>query len=658
VSSIHGCALHSPLASDRSDHHGAVAIGIDVGGTFTDLVFVEGARVTVGKVATTPDQSVGVIEGAIAIGATGQSMLVHGTTVATNALLEHKGAKVVMITDGGFRDLIEIGRSDRPALYDTTVQRPVALVDREDRLESTDPDLVEQVLARHPDVVVVALKDAYRDGTAESALKALIRRRADVDVILSHEIANEFREFERASTAVTAGFLRPVVDAYLRRLATAATPGIASEVLIMRSNGGVAPIDTAAANPTTILLSGPAGGVAAAAELATRLAIERVISFDMGGTSTDVCRIEDGTPVIAQSTEVGGYPCLMPTVSIHTVGAGGGSIAWVDPGGALRVGPQSAGAVPGPAGYGRGGVEPTVTDANIVLGRIDPSAVFGDGVAIDREAAERAVSDLGSRLGMSTIDTAIGIIEVVESHMERAIGQVSVSEGYDARSASLVAFGGAGGLHAAALSTRLGMASVIIPNHAGVFSAVGLLLSPTRVDVTVPSLDLEPAAVDLLAVEATRAVSERFAAAVGFGPESVELVAMARYAGQSHEVAVPIDRTGGGNRLIESFGFVHEQRNGFQRQGDPVELVAVRATATAGSGLEVPPPDNRRGAPTSRLVHTGAGVDEVAVHQRATVAPAAAIPGPAVVEDGGSTIWIPAGYEATVLIGGELELRR
>ncbi len=635
-----------------------MAIAIDVGGTFTDLVLVDGDHVTVGKVATTPDQSVGVIEGAISIGATGQRMLVHGTTAATNALLEHKGARVVMITDGGFRDLIEIGRSDRPALYDTTVQRPRALVAREDRFEVTDPELLQQVFARDPDVVVVALKDAYRDGTAESELATRLRAHADIDVVLSHEIANEFREFERASTAVTAGFLRPSVDSYLRRLESAATPDIASELLIMRSNGGVAPVATAAANPTTILLSGPAGGVAAAADLAERLAIQRVISFDMGGTSTDVCRIEDGTPVIAQGTEVGGYPCLVPAVSIHTVGAGGGSIAWVDAGGALRVGPQSAGAVPGPAGYGRGGVEPTVTDANIVLGRIDPAAVFGDGVEIDRGAAERSVAALGDRLGLSMIATAIGIIEVVESHMERAISQVSVSEGYDARAASLVAFGGAGGLHAAALATRLGMASVIIPNHAGVFSAVGLLLSPIRVDVTVPSLDLDPGGVDRLAAEATEAASERFNAAVGSGPESVDLVAMARYAGQSHELAVPVDRSSGSSRLVESFGLVHEQRNGFQRQGDPVELVAVRATATAGSGLAVPPPDIRPGAATQRRVHTGGGVSEVSVYRRATLEPGSVLHGPALVEDGGSTIWVPVGHRGIVLIGGELELRQ
>ncbi len=635
-----------------------MAIGIDVGGTFTDIVFVDGSRVTVGKVATTPDQSAGVIAGARSAGAVGQALLVHGTTAATNALLEHKGANVVMITDGGFRDLVEIGRSDRPSLYDVSVRRPPQLVAREDRFEVTDTDVIESVVERSPDVVVIALKDAYRDGSAESRIRDRIRAMSDLDVIVSHEIANEFREFERASTAVTAAYLRPIVDRYLNRLSTAATPEIASEVLIMRSNGGVAPVTTAAANPATILLSGPAGGVAAAAELATRLGARRAVSFDMGGTSTDVCRIEDGEPVIAQHTEVGGYPCLVPTVSIHTVGAGGGSIAWVDPGGSLRVGPQSAGAVPGPAGYGRGGEKPTVTDANIVLGRIAPDAVFGDGVAIDFEKAEQAVAQLADRLGISVIEAAAGIAEVVESHMERAIGAVSVSEGYDARAASLIAFGGAGALHAAALSTRLGMKSVIVPNHAGVFSAVGLLLSPIRIDVTIPSLDLDPEQVDSLARHAADQASSDFIRALGSVPRSIELVALARYAGQSHELTVAIDVAGGVDRLLGEFGAEHRLRNGFAREGDPVELVAVRATATAPSGIDVPPPPTEPHSKRHRQVHTGERFEEVVVQARSGLGVDSVIEGPTVIEDGGSTIWVPPGYRAAVLGGGELELRR
>lgn len=635
-----------------------MAIGIDVGGTFTDVVFVEGPRVTVGKVATTPDQSDGVISGARAAGAVNQALLVHGTTAATNALLELKGARVAMITDHGFRDLIEIGRSDRPSLYDISVQRPRPLVARVDRFEATDPDVIARVIGGSPDVVVVALKDAYRDGSAEVEIRDRIRATSDLDVVLSHEIADEFREFERASTAVTAAYLRPVVDRYLERLSSAATPDIAADVLIMRSNGGVAPVASAAENPATILLSGPAGGVAAAAELATRLGISRAISFDMGGTSTDVCRIEDGEPVIAQHTEVGGYPCLVPAVSIHTVGAGGGSIAWVDPGGSLRVGPHSAGAIPGPAGYGRGGTAPTVTDANIVLGRIDPEAVFGDGVAIDRGKAERAIGELADRLSLSTVEAALGIAEVVESHMERAIGTVSVSEGYDARAAILVAFGGAGALHAAPLSTRLDMASVVVPNHAGVFSAVGLLLSPIRIDVTVPSLDLDPTEVDVLAHLAFARAETAFVEAIGTPPRTVELAALVRYAGQSHELAVVIEAGGGHDRLVRAFGAEHSRRNGFAREDDPVELVGVRATAMAPSGIEVPAPRPEPPIKRRREVHTGERFESVDVHLRAGLGPGAVIEGPTVIEDGGSTIWVPPGYGVTVLAGGELELRR
>jgi N-methylhydantoinase A len=299
-----------------------------------------------------------------------------------------------------------------------------------------------------------------------------------------------------------------------------------------------------------------------------------------------------------------------------------------------------------------------VTDANIVLGRIDPGAVFGDGVAIDRDRAERAIAGLAEQLSMSAIETALGVVEVVESHMERAIGTVSVSEGYDARAAALVAFGGAGALHAAALSTRLDMASVIVPNHAGVFSAVGLLLSPIRIDVTVPSLDLDPAHIDALAHDAVAEVESAFAEAVGTLPETVELWALARYAGQSHELAVAIEPGGGTDRLIASFGAEHRQRNGFAREGDPVELVGVRATATSPSGIDVPTPVPSTPSERRRAVHTGQSFEQVDVLGRGGLAAGSVVSGPAVVEDGGSTIWIPPGYTATVLVGGELELCR
>lgn len=637
-------------------------IGIDVGGTFTDVVLVDGDRVSAAKVSTTRDQAVGVVRAAKAVADGAAQLLVHGTTVATNALLEHRGALTALITDPGFRDLIEIGRSDRPSLYDVSVKRPETLVAREHRFEFDDPALAGSIVALAPDVVVVALKDSFRDGRQERQVALELRTSIaalnpdlDIDIVLSHEIAAEFREYERTSSAVVAGYLRPAVEHYLTELLDVAVPELAAEVLVMRSNGGVAPVREAASNPTTILLSGPAGGTAAAGRIGKDLGLDTVISFDMGGTSTDVCRIENGAPVVRQSTTVGGYPCLVPTVAIHTVGAGGGSIAWVDAGGSLRVGPQSAGAEPGPAAYRRGGLLPTVTDANVVLGRIAPDAVFGDGVEIDFDAAWRAIGELGGGIGLDERSTASGIIEVVEAHMERAIHAVSISEGHDVRTASLMAFGGAGALHAVALARRLDMASVVIPNHAGVLSAVGLLLSPLRVDVVISVDDLDTAGVAEASEDAAREVVRRFEDQVARTPELVELVAMMRYSGQSHELAVPIEVGAAEAHVIASFDEVHERHNGFSRVGDAVDLVAIRATALAQSDIEIPAPLVHPSIVGSRTVVTASGPRSVPVVQRDTP-DVEGLVGPAVIEDAGATIWVPEGCAVRVARGGALEL--
>lgn len=638
-----------------------MALGIDVGGTFTDVVTTAGGQITVTKVSTTADQSVGVLEGARRAGAHSEPLLVHGTTAATNALLERAGGRVVLVTDAGLVDAIEIGRSDRPSLYDTMSDRSEPLVPRERRLGSDLPDLVGSVAALSPQVVVVGLKGSYADPGPEDRLVDLLNDGlGDVEVVASHRIANEFREFERLSTAVTAAYLRPSVGEYLRNLTVAVVPEVAERLLVMRSSGGVAPAEPAAENPTTILLSGPAGGVAATRELARRLGLDRVVSFDMGGTSTDVCRIEGGEAVLRHLTEIDGYPCLAPAVAIHTVGAGGGSVAWVDAGGALRVGPRSAGADPGPAGYGRGGTEPTVTDANIVLGRIDPSAVFGDGVAIDADASLRAVAGLGARVGLEPVDAALGIIEVVEAHMERAIHTVSVREGYDLRDAALVAFGGAGALHAAAIAERLELGSVIVPRHAGVFSAVGLLMSPARFDVVRPSTDLGVVAFASLFETATTEAEERFFGAIGSAPLRFESSADMRYAGQSHETRVAIPDGADTVELVAAFHREHRTRNGFDREGDPVELVAVRVAAIGAPALESLPSRFEPGTRSvgRRTVWEPRGPSTVAVHPRAGLAAGEVIEGPAVIEDEGSTIWVPGDHRASVLDSGELEMRR
>ncbi|MEX1043557.1 MAG: hydantoinase/oxoprolinase family protein, partial [Acidimicrobiia bacterium] len=334
-----------------------MTLGVDVGGTFTDLVWWDGDRLRVAKTSTTPDQSLGVVSGATQLTAGSRvRMLVHGTTVATNALLERRGARVAVVTDPGFEDLIEIARQDRPSLYDHDVLRPEPLVPRSRRFGHV-PDRFEET-----DVAVVSLLGSYADPSAEQRLASLVAAaHPDLDVIASSEVSGEFREFERLSTTVLTGYLRPVVERYIERLDRDVRQSVADRVLVMRSSGGLVPASAAGRQSASILLSGPAGGVVAAAAYGDLLGHRSVISFDMGGTSTDVCRIEGGRPEVAFERTVEGFACRLPSVAVHTVGAGGGSVGWVDAGGALRVGPRSAGAAPGPASYGRGGVEATVT---------------------------------------------------------------------------------------------------------------------------------------------------------------------------------------------------------------------------------------------------------------------------------------------------------
>lgn len=359
-----------------------------------------------------------------------------------------------------------------------------------------------------------------------------------------------------------------------------------------------------------------------------------------------------------QLTEIDGYPCLAPSVAIHTVGAGGGSIAWRDQGGSLRVGPQSAGAFPGPAGYGRGGTGATVTDANIALGRIAPDAVFGDGVEIDQEAAVASIASLGARIGLDVTATALGILDVVEAHMERAIHEVSVREGHDLRLASLVAFGGAGGLHATSLAARLGMRSVVIPNHAGVFSAVGLLLSPIRTDVTIPSADLDPGSASGLRSKAVDTAHETFAATVGGAPDVIDVAAELRYVGQAHETRVGFPDGMTPDGLAEAFHAEHEVRNGFSRLGDLLELVSIRATGVGRPRItaNISPEADGDARVAYREVETHGGRVTVEVRQRSGLIRGDTYQGPLIVEDAGATIWIPPGHTVLVHDDGELEV--
>ncbi|MGH8875685.1 MAG: hydantoinase/oxoprolinase family protein, partial [Acidimicrobiia bacterium] len=451
---------------------------------------------------------------------------------------------------------------------------------------------------------------------------------------------------------------------YLQRLAARVVgEGLAGQVLVMRSSGGLMAVAEAARLAAAILLSGPAGGVVAAAALGESLGHRRLVSFDMGGTSTDVCRIEDGRPEVAYERAVDGYPCRLPSVAVHTVGAGGGSVGWRDAGGSLRVGPRSAGAEPGPACYGRGGSEPTVTDADLVLGRLDPKGRLAGAVPLDLEAARSALAPLGGALGLDIGEAALGMGSVVEARMERAVRAVSVEEGADPRQAVLAAFGGAGGLHATALARRLEMSGVVIPPYAGVFSAVGMLLSPPRADAARSVLvgagesDRLGPAVEEVRHEAAGGLRDQ----TGSHPAGLRSVADVRYVGQAHETPVDHSPGEGWEALGERFHAAHRERNGFARPGDPIEVVTVRAEAVGTPALRWqdlpehrPSGEPRRGA---RSVLTSGGEVRATVWWRPGLAPGREIRGPAVIEEGEATTWLGRGEAAVVHPSGALEVR-
>jgi N-methylhydantoinase A len=562
-------------------------LGVDVGGTFTDAVLLDDGRVATAKVLTAANQEDSVVAAAHAAGASDQvERFAHGTTVATNALLERKGARTAFVTNAGFEHLLHLRRQTRAQLYRPCADWPEPLVplDRchgvrgrmgtDGELEPLDLSSLSSVDA---DAVAVCLLHAYRHPEHEHAVAEELRQRLPhARIVASHELAPEFREYERASTTAADAYLGPVVSRYLEALSGACANAGLPEPLVMRSSGGVATPSEAAAHPATILVSGPAAGVVGASRMAALAGIDDAIAFDMGGTSTDVCLIAGGHAERASERTVSGLPIRLPTVDLHTVGAGGGSLAWRDAGGALRVGPQSAGANPGPACYGRGGTKPTVTDANALLGRL-PERLAG-GVELDREAAERALDG---------IDPA-AVVGVVNAEMLRALRVVSVERGHDPAGFALVAFGGAGPLHACDLADELGMTTVLVPEVAGVLSALGLVAADERRDSVRSYL--------LRLVDA------------GELPRDGE--ADLRYAGQSFELTVPLQ-----DDLAAAFHRAHEEQYGFAEHSREIELVAVRtADVRCGPSLELPVSDT------------------------------ATVSGPAVVELPGSTCWIPRGW--------------
>src|SRR6476469_2890864 len=527
----------------------AVAIlGVDVGGTFTDAVLVDAGRIRMAKVQTAARQEESVLDAARAVGAgAGLTRFAHGTTVATNALLERRGARIAYVGNDGFEHLLHLRRQTRAHLYRLCAEHPEPLVPLErchgvrGRLGpegELDPiDLGSLSDIPEADAIAVCLLFAFRDASHERAVAAELRRRhPGVHVVASHEVAPEFREYERASTTAADAYLGPVTARYLRALAAGAREAGLPEPLVMLSSGGVASVLEAAAHPATILVSGPAGGVVGAGLLARRAGFDNAIAFDMGGTSTDVCLLPGGRAARVAERVVGGFPIRLPTVDRHTVGAGGGSLVRRDAGGAIRVGPESAGAHPGPACYGAGG-GPTVTDANLLLGRL-PAELPG-GLVLDRNAAAQALGG---------IDPA-AVVDVVNAEMLRAVRVVSVERGHDPREFALVAFGGAGPLHACALAEELDIETVLVPEAAGVLSALGLVAGDERRD---------------------RVVSYVCPLAEA-GELPADGDADLRYRGQSFELTVPLQRD-----LAAAFHRAHEARYGYADPARGIELVAVR----------------------------------------------------------------------------------
>jgi N-methylhydantoinase A len=565
-------------------------LGVDVGGTFTDAVLVAGAQLHTAKAPTTPaDQSQGVMAAIDAVltragaSASDVELLAHGMTVATNALLEGRGARTAFVATEGFTDIVELGRQARRDLYRLCAAWPPPFSPPERRFGARErmgpdavlrplegaEDLAGEVAASGAESVAVCLLHAYRDPAHEVALGQALRARLgdDVHVSLSHEVVGTFREFERAATTEVDAALSPLVGAYLRALAARAGEEGLPEPRIMQSSGGLAAFARAADHAALTVLSGPAGGAAAAVLVAAAAGEPRLLCFDMGGTSCDVSVVEDGAVREAAGREVGGRPLALPMVDIHTVGAGGGSIGWRDAGGALRVGPRSAGAEPGPACYGRGGTEPTVTDANLVLGRLGASRPIS-GVQLDADAARAAVDRLAGELGLGVEECALGIVRVANAEMVRALRVMTVERGLDPRAFTLLAFGGAGPLHAAELADELGITRILIPPASGVLSALGLAAADRRTQVQRTVMlrgdALTDGALDA-AIEELRP-----------GGERVEVACDMRYRGQAHELTVRGVRSA--QELREAFESLHGERYGYRDDASDIELVTLRVT--------------------------------------------------------------------------------
>jgi N-methylhydantoinase A len=656
-----------------------VLLGVDVGGTFTDAVLAFDGRVVTAKAPTTPgDQSEGVMA---AVGAAlekaGRSAedvaeFSHGMTVATNALLEGRGARTVLVATEGFTDLVELGRQNRPELYRLCVARPSPLVPPELRFgvpERMTPDgalvrltaedaaaVAARVAESEAEAVAVVLLHSYRHREHERIVGQAL---GDVHVSLSHEVVGTFREYERAATTEIDAALSPLLASYLRRLVERARDGGVPEPAIMQSNGGLIDIAAAAGHAAWTVLSGPAGGAAGAAFVARATGVANALCFDMGGTSCDVCVVDEGAVQEHGSGEIAGRPLALPMLAVHTVGAGGGSIAWRDPGGALRVGPRSAGADPGPACYGRGGQEPTVTDANLLLGYLASDAPLAGGVMLHRDAARAAIARLARELDIGEIECAEGIRRVAGAEMVRALRVVTVQRGIDPRRYGLLAFGGAGPLHAAQIADELSIETIVCPRASGVLAALGLVVSPPRRDAQ-RSVFLSGEQLTAEAVaEGARGLGEQAREALGDPRAELRATYELRYRGQAFELAIRASTTPQPEELRRAFEAEHEDRYGYSDPEQQLELVTIRVTATgAATDVALAQPGAEQPLTRSRRRATLGGEQVELEVLRGAPAPGTELAGPSVVELPESTVLVPPGWSGQVDDTGTLLLRR
>ena len=662
-----------------------VRVGVDVGGTFTDLVAydVASGEMRSRKVPTVPaNPADGVVEGlgAITRDRGPCASLAHGTTIITNAIVERRGAPVGLITTRGFRDVLEIARMNRAHLYRLDLPaKPEPLVPRRRRFEITErigsdgtvlaplglselDSIVGALRQEGIESVAVCLLHAYANPAHERALRLALEAEFRY-VSVSSEINAEFREYERACTTVLNASVMPLAAGYLDRLVAAVTGDQRAPALhLLHSAGGMMSVAAAKVRPLAMAVSGPAAGAAAAAYVARSLGIERGLAFDMGGTTTDVCLIADGVVETASQRRLGEYPVRLPMVAVESIGAGGGSIARLDDVGALKVGPRSAGARPGPVCYGQGGAEPTVTDANLALGYLNPDRIYGGAIRLDRARAREALTDLGRRLGLSMVQAAHGVIEVANASMLRALRLVSVQRGYDLRQFALIAYGGAGPVHAGALARRCGIRRVVVPAHSGAFSALGCLVSPLRYDavqthrVRLDAWDgkmIEDRFKELDA-QCLRPILEE-----GHAPDqvSIERSADLRYMGQNYELEVPHRSDPGELRGL--FEARHRQLYGYAT-GESVECINLRVVARLAGVVpsSAPPAGRDRPGPTGRhrAYFPATGEIDLPRHDRDGLGPGMAVEGPALIEDEWSTIVVYPGQRAAADALGNLVL--